>query len=119
VGDVDQLPSVGPGMVLRNLIDSGVLPVVRLTEVFRQAAHSRIITSAHRINELAARNAESDFYFIDRDEPEAIASTLVEMEPRGSGHPSEGSKRVLPPVRVHTYMVLCVHTDSPSVRTER
>ena len=51
VGDVDQLPSVGPGMVLRHLIDSGVVPVVRLTEVFRQAAHSRIITTAHRINE--------------------------------------------------------------------
>ena len=51
VGDVDQLPSVGPGMVLGNLIDSGVVPVVRLTEVFRQAAHSRIITTAHRINE--------------------------------------------------------------------
>jgi exodeoxyribonuclease V alpha subunit len=49
VGDVDQLPSVGPGMVLRNILDSGVVPVVRLTEVFRQAAHSRIITSAHRI----------------------------------------------------------------------
>ena len=51
VGDVDQLPSVGPGMVLGSLIDSGVVPVVRLTEVFRQAAHSRIITTAHRINE--------------------------------------------------------------------
>src|SRR5207249_1259308 len=51
VGDVDQLPSVGPGMVLRNLIESGVVPVVRLTEVFRQAANSRIITNAHRINE--------------------------------------------------------------------
>ena len=51
VGDVDQLPSVGPGMVLRHLIESEVVPVVRLTEVFRQAAHSRIITNAHRINE--------------------------------------------------------------------
>ena len=51
VGDVDQLPSVGPGMVLRNLIDSQIVPVVRLTELFRQAAHSRIITNAHRINE--------------------------------------------------------------------
>jgi exodeoxyribonuclease V alpha subunit len=84
VGDVDQLPSVGPGMVLKNLIDSGVVPVVRLTEVFRQAANSQIITTAHRINEgampeLAAKNTESDFYFIDRDEPEAIANTLVEM----------------------------------------
>jgi exodeoxyribonuclease V alpha subunit len=51
VGDVDQLPSVGPGMVLRHLIESGVVPVVRLTEVFRQAAHSRIITTAHRMHE--------------------------------------------------------------------
>jgi exodeoxyribonuclease V alpha subunit len=84
VGDVDQLPSVGPGMVLKNLIDSGVVPVVRLTEVFRQAANSQIITTAHRINEgvmpeLSAKNTESDFYFIDRDEPEVIANTLVEM----------------------------------------
>ncbi|MHB1308757.1 MAG: ATP-dependent DNA helicase, partial [Limisphaerales bacterium] len=80
----DQLPSVGPGMVLRNLIDSGVVPVVRLTEVFRQAAHSRIITTAHRINEgrmpeLGGQSADSDFYFIDRDEPEATANTLVEV----------------------------------------
>ena len=84
VGDVDQLPSVGPGMVLRNLIDSGVVPVVRLTEVLRQAAHSRIITTAHRINEgflpeLAAKQANSDFYFIEREEPEAIAAMLVAM----------------------------------------
>ena len=84
VGDVDQLPSVGPGMVLRHIIDSGVVPVVRLTEVFRQAAHSRIITTAHRINEghmpeLPAKDAQSDFYFIDRAEPEQIANTLVDM----------------------------------------
>ncbi len=49
VGDIDQLPSVGPGMVLRHLIESKVVPVVRLTEVFRQAANSRIIINAHRI----------------------------------------------------------------------
>jgi exodeoxyribonuclease V alpha subunit len=84
VGDVDQLPSVGPGMVLRHIIDSGVVPVVRLTEVFRQAAHSRIITTAHRINEgylpeLSGKDAQSDFYFIDRAEPEQIADTLVDM----------------------------------------
>ena len=84
VGDVDQLPSVGPGMVLRSIIDSGVVPVVRLTEVFRQAAHSRIITTAHRINEgmmpeMPAKEAESDFYFIDRAEPEQIAATLLDM----------------------------------------
>src|SRR5208337_494278 len=50
VGDIDQLPSVGPGQVLADLIGSGVIPVVRLTEVFRQAAQSRIVTMAHRIN---------------------------------------------------------------------
>ena len=49
VGDVDQLPSVGPGTVLRDIIESGVAPVVRLTEIFRQAAHSQIVTNAHRI----------------------------------------------------------------------
>lgn len=84
VGDVDQLPSVGPGMVLRHLIESKTIPIVRLTEVFRQAAHSRIIITAHRINEgympeLPGKDAQSDFYFIDRVEPEQIADTLVEM----------------------------------------
>jgi exodeoxyribonuclease V alpha subunit len=84
VGDIDQLPSVGPGMVLRHVIESQVVPVVRLTEVFRQAAHSRIIMNAHRINEgqmpeLSGKDAESDFYFIDRAEPDQIAETLVEM----------------------------------------
>lgn len=84
VGDVDQLPSVGPGMVLRQLIESGTLPVARLTEVFRQAAHSRIITNAHRINQgllpqLSEGEQDSDFYFIERNEPERIADTLVDM----------------------------------------
>src|SRR5262249_7115818 len=51
VGDIDQLPSVGPGQVLADIIASGAVPVVRLTEVFRQAAQSRIITTAHRINQ--------------------------------------------------------------------
>jgi exodeoxyribonuclease V alpha subunit len=50
VGDVDQLPSVGPGQVLADIIVSGAVPVVRLTEVFRQAAESHIVTNAHRIN---------------------------------------------------------------------
>ena len=82
VGDVDQLPSVGPGTVLRDLIESGVVPVVRLTEVFRQAADSQIITTAHRIcrghmPDLKGTEANSDFYFIERDEPEKIAATLV------------------------------------------
>jgi len=84
VGDIDQLPSVGPGMVLRHVIESKVVPVVRLTEVFRQAAHSRIITNAHRINEghlpeVPVKGGESDFFFIEREEPEAISASLVEM----------------------------------------
>jgi exodeoxyribonuclease V alpha subunit len=84
VGDVDQLPSVGPGLVLAHLIESGVVPVVQLTEVFRQAAGSRIITNAHRINEgimpeLGTRDEASDFFFVERDEPEKIAETLIEM----------------------------------------
>jgi len=86
VGDVDQLPSVGPGMVLSDLIESGCVPVVRLTEVFRQAAESRIITNAHRVNRgempempAAAEGGGSDFYFIEREEPAAIQSALLRM----------------------------------------
>jgi len=81
VGDVDQLPSVGPGQVLADVIASGALPVIRLTEVFRQAAASRIITNAHRINqgqmpELTAPEG-SDFFFVQADEPEDAARKLL------------------------------------------
>ncbi len=81
VGDVDQLPSVGPGHVLGDIIGSGAVPVVRLTEVFRQAATSRVIVNAHRINrgqmpELAAVEG-SDFYFVDAADPEEAARKLV------------------------------------------
>ena len=84
VGDIDQLPSVGPGNALRDLIDSGVVPVVRLTEVFRQAASSNIITSAHLIRqgkmpELRTAEVGSDFHFVERETPEEIAATLVRL----------------------------------------
>jgi exodeoxyribonuclease V alpha subunit len=84
VGDVDQLPSVGPGTVLGDLIESGVVPVVRLTEVFRQAAGSRIITTAHRIRQgqmpdMREADPESDFHFVERDDPEKIVATLVKL----------------------------------------
>lgn len=84
VGDVDQLPSVGPGQVLADFIDSGAVPVVRLTEVFRQAASSRIVRSAHQINQgvfpsLPEKGEASDFYFVPADEPETIARTVVEL----------------------------------------
>jgi exodeoxyribonuclease V alpha subunit len=67
VGDIDQLPSVGPGQVLADIIASGAVPVIRLAEVFRQAAQSRIITNAHQINQraipdLSPPGTESDFY---------------------------------------------------------
>lgn len=81
VGDVDQLPSVGPGQVLADIIGSDAVPVVRLTEVFRQAAQSRIITNAHRINEgrMPELNAEagSDFYFVEAGEPEVGLRKLL------------------------------------------
>ena len=85
VGDIDQLPSVGPGQVLGDIIHSGVVPVVRLREIFRQAAESQIITSAHAVNrgELPildlTSGAESDFYFFQRDRPEAILRTLIQL----------------------------------------
>ena len=83
VGDVDQLPSVGAGNVLRDIIDSGVVPVVRLTRIFRQAQTSRIIMNAHAIN--AGRmpdirnGKQSDFFFMECEEPEKIASTIVDL----------------------------------------
>jgi exodeoxyribonuclease V alpha subunit len=85
VGDVDQLPSVGPGTVLRDVIDSKALPVVRLTEIFRQAAASRIIVNAHRINagllpELNKKSgALEDFYVVEAEEPAAIAERILKM----------------------------------------
>lgn len=83
VGDVDQLPSVGPGMVLNHLIRSGVLPVARLAEIFRQASESRIVTTAHQINQgrvsLEPQGPDADFHFIGRDEPERILLTLLNL----------------------------------------
>ena len=84
VGDIDQLPSVGPGQVLADIISSGAVPVVRLTEVFRQAAHSQIITSAHRINQgsipdLSRPEGDSDFYFVQADDPETSVLRIIEL----------------------------------------
>ncbi|MBU2805640.1 ATP-dependent RecD-like DNA helicase [Acidithiobacillus ferridurans] len=84
VGDADQLPSVGPGAVLQDLLSCGVIPTVRLTEVFRQAAQSRIIVNAHRINEgkmpLPQEDGqESDFYFLPANTPEEIHDRLLRL----------------------------------------
>jgi exodeoxyribonuclease V alpha subunit len=85
VGDVDQLPSVGPGQVLADIIDSNTVPAVRLTEVFRQAASSRIIVNAHRVNhgempELTVpAGSVSDFYFVESDTPEEITRKIIQI----------------------------------------
>ena len=88
VGDIDQLPSVGPGSVLADVIESKAATVCRLTEVFRQAAESHIIINAHKVNEGLMPElssppgrdaARSDFYFIERDDPVAARETIVDM----------------------------------------
>lgn len=83
VGDVDQLPSVGAGNVLKDIIVSGIVSVVRLTRIFRQAQGSAIITNAHRINKgemprlRCGRN--SDFFFIEEEDPSKVAETIKEL----------------------------------------
>ncbi len=83
VGDVDQLPSVGAGNVLRDIIDSGSFPVVRLTRIFRQAQTSRIIMNAHRINEGKApdisNGKDTDFFFMENEDAEAVVPQIVEL----------------------------------------
>lgn len=85
VGDAHQLPSVGPGNVLGDIIASGVVPVAELNEIFRQSAESEIICNAHLINKgqmpLLERNAErlSDFYFIQQSDPEEAAALIVDL----------------------------------------
>ncbi len=87
VGDIDQLPSVGPGSVLGDLIASERIPTVRLTEIYRQAGSSRIVTAAHQINsgevpELRSPSESSDFYFAQAMEPEAALDVIVEIVTR-------------------------------------
>ncbi len=84
VGDVDQLPSVGPGQVLADVIGSGAITVVRLTEVFRQAAKSRIIVNAHRVNqgqmpEFDPPEQDSDFYFVPAEDAETAVGRTIEL----------------------------------------
>lgn len=83
VGDVDQLPSVGPGAILLDMIRSEVIATVRLTEIFRQAANSKIIVNAHRINQgnmpLANDTAQSDFFTIYVDKAEEIQDQLIDL----------------------------------------
>jgi exodeoxyribonuclease V alpha subunit len=84
VGDVDQLPSVGPGTVLADLISSGVVPVARLTEIFRQAGHSGIVRAAHAVNhgelpESASADDPGDFYIAEAETPEAVLQKTIAL----------------------------------------
>ena len=110
VGDVDQLPSVGPGSVLRDIIDSGVLPVCRLTEVFRQAAQSAIITNSHRVNQghmpvwqKSGDSGTSDFYFVETNEPDSGVKMIVRLVrehiPRRFRHDAVDDIQVLTPMQ--------------------
>jgi exodeoxyribonuclease V alpha subunit len=108
VGDVDQLPSVGPGNVLADVIASGRIPTVRLTEIFRQAATSQIIVNAHRINKgLMPQRPEhgdtaSDFYLVEAETPEEIRDKVLtivtERIPRRFGLDPIADIQVLTPV---------------------
>lgn len=83
VGDVDQLPSVGPGKVLQDIIASGAVPVVKLERIFRQAMGSRIITNAHKINKGQfpdlSNSKKSDFFFMEEEDPEKVALMIREL----------------------------------------
>ncbi len=82
VGDVDQISSVGPGQVLYELIKSGAVPVAKLTQIFRQAAKSKIITNAHRINRglmPISGGKDDDFFLIERDEPNDVVDTIIDL----------------------------------------
>jgi exodeoxyribonuclease V alpha subunit len=114
VGDVDQLPSVGPGNFLRDLIDSDRVPVVRLTEIFRQAKDSLIVTNAHRVNagqmpetKSEIRNSKSetlpsDFFFIEEENPERVLATIktlcAERVPKRFGFDPMRDVQVLTPM---------------------
>jgi exodeoxyribonuclease V alpha subunit len=94
VGDVDQLPSVGAGNFLRDVIDSGIVPVTRLTEIFRQAATSKIVANAHRINQgeipILDNDMNGDFFFFSieaaKDAAEQIESLVTERIPNKFGY---------------------------------
>jgi exodeoxyribonuclease V alpha subunit len=108
VGDADQLPSVGPGNLLSDLIRSGQIPMVRLTEIFRQAAQSTIILSAHGVNRGEVPdlvNRGGDFFFLKRSDPARVAETIVELcqtrLPQNLGIPAD-QIQVLSPTRKHT-----------------
>ncbi len=110
VGDVDQLPSVGPGSVLRDIIDSGVLPVCRLTHIFRQSAESEIVMNAHRVNQgqmprwdPTSAPTSTDFHFLEVTEPveavERVRRLVQEQIPKRFGFDPLEEIQVLTPMQ--------------------
>jgi len=83
IGDIDQLPSVGPGNLLKDMIDSGVIPVIRLTHIFRQKEKSLIIVNAHLVNQgkypILSGKHERDFYFLKEEDPEKAAEEIIHL----------------------------------------
>lgn len=132
VGDVDQLPSVGPGTLLRDLIASGAVPVARLTQVFRQAAESLIVQNAHRINRgefpllVKPGQGQSDCYFLAADEPAEISALLVKSVaqslPKRFGYHPVSDIQVLAPMNRgligahHLNTLLQQHLNPPDAR---
>ena len=106
VGDIDQLPSVGPGNVLRDIIESGKIPVVRLTRIFRQAQSSRIVMNAHAINAGQFPNISNgkntDFFFINMEDPQKVADNIIDLVknrlPKGY-HQKPSNIQVLTPMQ--------------------
>jgi exodeoxyribonuclease V alpha subunit len=132
VGDVDQLPSVGPGTVLRDLIDSRAVPVARLTQIFRQAAESLIIQNAHRINRgefpmlVKPGTQTTDCYFIAAEEPHEVADLIVKSVaqslPKRFGYDAVNDIQVLAPMNRgqvganHLNVLLQQHLNPPGER---
>ncbi|MFE8032854.1 ATP-dependent RecD-like DNA helicase [Thiohalocapsa marina] len=120
VGDVDQLPSVGPGAVLADLIASGVVPTVRLTEIFRQALSSQIIVNAHRINRgevprASAKGETHDFYLIEAADAEdlrtKLTTTVTQRIPQRFGFHPLDDIQVLTPMNRGALGVQAINLD--------
>jgi len=120
VGDVDQLPSVGAGSVLKDIIDSGTVPVVRLNEIFRQSKESMIIVNAHRVNcglmpEENRKGKKADFHFIEMTEPGEVLDKVVELcrerIPARFGYRSIEDIQVLTPMHRGTVGAFNLNTE--------
>ena len=121
VGDYDQLPSVGPGNVLRDIINSGVVTVIRLDHIFRQAQESMIVVNAHRINKgemPILKNDSSNFFFMRRDTPISVSSTIADLYtnrlPQTYKINPINSIQVLAPSKKGTAGVIALNTELQS-----